>query len=194
MMSVASPTSCCSSLTTNDGIIDLHDDNSSTASGPIYVRQPGFEHHAHEVVLEQQIKIQSTTSSPQQGLINQDLNAKLSSLKNFIINSDNTNNKASRIMNKLNKKSDLINLPNPVLKSQSNSMSTGSINVTTSSCSNTSLTSPNNKPSKAKKKLCIMNADLNDSSSNDAISPDKQNILLKPISNKSKRGIYFIFI
>lgn len=48
--SAASPTSICSSSATNDGTIDLQDDNSSTASGPIYVRQPGFEHHAHEVV------------------------------------------------------------------------------------------------------------------------------------------------
>jgi len=51
--SISSPTSCCSSSTHSSGNIssniDLNDDNSSTASGPIYVRQPGFEFHAHEV-------------------------------------------------------------------------------------------------------------------------------------------------
>jgi hypothetical protein len=59
--SISSPTSCCSSsnsssCTTNDSssAIDLNDDNSSTASGPIYVRQPGFEFHAHEVQQQQQ--------------------------------------------------------------------------------------------------------------------------------------------
>ncbi len=52
---VASPTSCCSSYGSgnNDSAIDLHDDNSSTASEPIYIRQPGFEHHAHEVQLDE---------------------------------------------------------------------------------------------------------------------------------------------
>jgi len=47
---LASPTSSAN----NDSAIDLHDDNSSTASGPIYVRQPGFEQHAHEVQLDEQ--------------------------------------------------------------------------------------------------------------------------------------------
>ena len=51
--SAASPTSeCCSLATSSDSAIDLHDDNSSTASGPIYVRQPGFDHHAHELPLD----------------------------------------------------------------------------------------------------------------------------------------------
>ena len=45
---IASPTSS-SNGANNDSAIDLQDDNSSTASGPIYVRQPGFEHHAHEI-------------------------------------------------------------------------------------------------------------------------------------------------
>ncbi len=47
---LASPTSSAN----NDSAIDLHDDNSSTASGPIYVRQPGFEQHAHEVQIDEQ--------------------------------------------------------------------------------------------------------------------------------------------
>jgi uncharacterized cupredoxin-like copper-binding protein len=56
-------------MATNDSCsnIDLNDDSSSTASGPIYIRQPGFEHHAHEITL----------NSKQNEIQN---------LKNFIIN------------------------------------------------------------------------------------------------------------
>ncbi|CAF0716223.1 unnamed protein product [Brachionus calyciflorus] len=83
ILSIGSPTSCCSSLTTNDGIIDLNDDNSSTASGPIYIRQPGFEHHAHEVV-----KQQDTNSTKM-----------LNTLKNFVIN-NSSEKKINKIVSK----------------------------------------------------------------------------------------------
>lgn len=76
MVSISSPTSCCSSVTTNDGLLDF-DDSSSTASGPVYVRQPGFEHHAHEVIKQ---------------------DVKLNSLKSFVIN-DKSKNKFTKKLN-----------------------------------------------------------------------------------------------
>ena len=36
--------------------------NSSTASGPVYVRPPGFKHHAHEIVAKSRIKKKKTAT------------------------------------------------------------------------------------------------------------------------------------
>lgn len=125
--SVSSPTSCCSSsnsssCTTNDSssAIDLNDDNSSTASGPIYVRQPGFEFHAHEVQVP-----------------------------------DTNEQKTVKPLGRANKK-------------------------TVNEKTNTKIVT------KAKKKLCMMiNTDLSPITA--SIKDDRQNIQLKPISNKAKR-------
>ena len=146
-LSAASPTSCCSSSATNDVGIDLHDDNSSTASEPTYARQPGFEHHAHEVVVMQKLP----TTTPK--------------------NSANVNTNKT-MLNKLKKGETCSSL----LKQQ---QQTNGANKSTN---------------KAKKKLCMMNSEvanlnvgISETVSGSELQNDRQNVQLKPISNKAKR-------
>jgi hypothetical protein len=61
-----SPIHSVTSPSATNETFDLLDDSSSTASGPIYVRQPGFEHHAHEVTLEQTKTPNTTNNNPNQ--------------------------------------------------------------------------------------------------------------------------------
>lgn len=133
---VASPTSCCSSSSANnDSAIDLHDDNSSTASGPIYIRQPGFEHHAHEVIEASSHPQLTFTSIPAVAVVNN--------------NNNNNNNKSVNVkpvkVKKINEKSI------SYLTSNYNSLNALNATSTTTAGSNNNI-----KASKAKKKLCVM--------------------------------------
>ena len=149
-LSAASPTSCCSSSATNDVGIDLHDDNSSTASEPTYARQPGFEHHAHEVVVMQKLP-----------------HATPKSLANVNMN--------KTMLNKLKKGETCSSL----LSKQQQQLQKNEPKST----------------NKAKKKLCMMNSDVANLNvginGGETVSgselADRQNVQLKPISNRAKR-------
>lgn len=134
---VASPTSCCSSSSANnDSAIDLHDDNSSTASGPIYIRQPGFEHHAHEVIEASSHPQLTFTSIPAVAVINA-----------------NNYNKSVNVkpvkVKKINEKS-----ISYLTSNYSNLNALSATSTTTTAGSNNNI-----KVSKAKKKLCMMISD-----------------------------------
>lgn len=197
LLSAASPTSCCSSTTTNEGGADLNDDNSSTASGPIYVRQPGFEHHAHEVVLTTTPTSSTSTSTTTQVVKNhithQSNSDQLNTLKNFIINYDG---RAGRMSGNGQYSSHAGG--SKLKKAASESM--GQLNSIKSLSSTTTAGLNSKSTNKAKKKLCLMNETNDDSSATTTttINPnyllsDLQNVQLKPISNKSKRGTIYIY-
>ncbi len=178
-------------MTTNDSNIDLNDDSSSTASGPIYIRQPGFDYHAHEIVQQQaSFSASHMISTSKQNLI--------ANLKSFVINESKSHRQNGGLGSKLDaakkskKSSGGDSFSNNI--KQINSTSTGSLSIN-ESCSN----SQANK--KAKKKLCIMldgglgltQSDLNSVLGDISDQPTTQNnnnnnsIHLKPLSNKAKR-------
>lgn len=158
--STNSPTSCCSSQNTNDGIgIDLHDDNSSTASEPIYVRQPGFEHHAHEIVNDIM-----TSTKPQHTIQKMLSTPSPSSSKSF------SNLNFNKPMAKLKKTETCSNLLNN-LNSAPKTLST-------------------NTKAKKKLCLMssdVSNLNINGTNMNSDHFSDVNNELLKPISSKAKR-------
>lgn len=202
--SIASPTSCCSSVsTTNESNIDLNDDtSSSTASGPIYIRQPGFDHHAHEIIHQGSSSQLPSISKQQQ----------LASLKSFVINEPKSSSNARVHLNSIS---------NPGGSGGSNGSNTSSHRLISqaslpgdkkskkigSSGSADSLllhssTQPANvipsiKTNKAKKKQCLDGSSSNHLGSiynqitNCELLVDKQHhngsLQLKPISSKAKR-------
>ena len=147
----------------------MHDDNSSTASEPIYVRQPGFEHHAHEVVALQQQQYTKPVNHPQTIKMLTTPPGGSKSFSNLNFNSKETSSLSSKCsMPKLKK---------------------------TETCSNllSNLGKTSNTNTKAKKKLCMMNSDvsnlnINATNMNDNGCESSANeSILKPISNKAKR-------
>ena len=160
--SAASPTSICSSSATNDGTIDLQDDNSSTASGPIYVRQPGFEHHAHEVLAN------SNTTTP-----------KIRNFSNLNLTTDQQQQQripAERITRV--KKSDSAST---LLGSKPSLDKTTSTKAKKKLCMMTSDSAMND--------VNMLAGQLNNNSvNNNNLIPERHNVHLKPLSNRAKRG------
>ena len=173
-------------MTTTDSNIDLNDDSSSTASGPIYIRQPGFDYHAHEIISAQHQQSQQISSSAV--ALSGNKKNLIENLKSFKINEP----KANRV-GKLDsvKKSK---------KSYDSLLHTNNIKqVNSGSLSNVNEMAINKSSPKAKKKFCMMldghsltisanetlSAIINDLSNSK--QQQQNNIQLKPLSNKAKR-------
>jgi hypothetical protein len=160
------------------------------------VRQPGFDHHAHEIVIENQSQLPSQSQLSQQHghKQQQTTNEKLNSLKNFIINYDNKSNRnggsggLSNVTKTKKTAADSYNLLSGVVHHKP---------TTTAATAETS--SGGKTTNKAKKKLCTMNTDdiqmdekqtqpQQQSVNNSCLLvTDQQNVQLKPISSKAKR-------
>jgi hypothetical protein len=180
-------------VTTNDSNIDLNDDSSSTASGPIYIRQPGFDYHAHEIVQHHQ---QTTQQQPLSSLISTSKQNLIANLKSFVINEPKSHRQAAAagLNGKLDsaKKSKKSGGDASLSSLMKQANSTGSLPLDMNSQAN----------KKAKKKLCMMldggiginQSDLNSVLGGGEITSTPMTttcgdtgIQLKPLSSKAKR-------
>ena len=168
ILSVASPTS---SFTTNESNIDLLqdvDENSSGSSEPSYSRQPGFELHAHSILMNDI----NSTSTPK----------KIKSISNLNLSKTNESTSNSKKTQKMNDIKSLLSNKSIKNITSSNTNNNGgkSKKKFCSMKNNQTETLINNVNNSNNQELIAQNDQINNNNNDD-------NIKLRPISNKAKR-------